>query len=487
MNATVGSLGRLSALAALLLTSGCDQGSGGEARRGGRGDREGKPAGVPSVEAVQARLGQLPVRERLTGTVRAEGQVAVVPQVRGPITAVLARNGDEVKAGQPLVRIRAQTSSSQLDQARAAVDVAQADAERSRAAIAELEATFARTQALADEKLVSPESVETERARLNGAQAALAQALARVAQAEATVRERQEAVGQTVVRSPISGRVGDRRAEVGMLADPSAPLFTVGAFDRMRVDVDVPQELLPRVRPGKAVEVRYQEDDPVPVKATVSRVSPFLSSASFSARAEIDVDSESDLMPGMFVTVDVLYGQTEPVTLVPRSALVEHPITGGRGAYVAASLKQAQPEWTPDGTAPLTDPTPITFVDVTVVEEGASIAGVSGLDKGAWVLVVGQHLIARETSLAKGVPARVRPVSFERVVAQQRLQRDDLMRQHLDKQQRIAREKLLHDAETDSMKAEPTRTAAPEPSTGEESDSQKASPSGGAAAGAQAR
>ena len=70
------------------------------------------PASSVSIEAVEARYGGLPLRERLTGTVRASGQVAIYPEASGPIVEVLARNGDAVQAGDPLVRIRAEGSRS---------------------------------------------------------------------------------------------------------------------------------------------------------------------------------------------------------------------------------------------------------------------------------------------------------------------------------------------------------------------------------------
>ena len=86
---------------------------------------------LPSVEVVQARLGRLPLRERLTGTVRAGGQVVIYPEVSGSVVEVLAENGDEVQKGDVLVKIRAETSASQLRQAQA--DLARVVAERNRA------------------------------------------------------------------------------------------------------------------------------------------------------------------------------------------------------------------------------------------------------------------------------------------------------------------------------------------------------------------
>lgn len=420
---------------------------------GGRGEEAegrtdtrgyGEAPTVHSVEAVQARRGGLPLRERMAGTVRATGQVIIYPQISGPIVEVLAQDGDRVQRGDPLVRIRPRISRSQLDQARANEAVARAETQRAAANLKELEGRFERTQRLARDGLVSAELVETQRAQLEAARAALAQAEARVGQAEATVAERREALEQTVVRAPISGRVGQRNAEVGMQVDNGTALFTIGSLDRMRVEVPVTQEMLGRLREGQRVEITAESLRDTTITAEISRISPFLEEGSFSAEAEIDVSNQGGtLMPGMFVSVDVYYGESELATLVPRSALYENPVTGGPGVFVAPSLGleiRPLPAGGADGTGPFTPPTPVRFRPVEIVAEGQQTVGLSGVESGDWVVVVGQHLLST-TEEGGRVTARVRPVTWERIVGLQRLQREDLLLGFMEKQQRLARQR----------------------------------------------
>ena len=98
-----------------------------------------------SVEAVQARYGGLPLRERLTGSVRALGQVAIYPEASGPIVAVLARNGQVSEAGDPLVRIRAEVSRNHLQQSEAGLESARAQRDRAQANVDDLERRFERS------------------------------------------------------------------------------------------------------------------------------------------------------------------------------------------------------------------------------------------------------------------------------------------------------------------------------------------------------
>ena len=442
----------LAPLFALLLALSVAACGGAEGQDGQDGRRGGGEATVPAVEAVQARYGGLPLRERLTGTVRGIGQVAIYPEAGGLVVEVLAQNGDQVERGDPLVRLKAETSQAQLGQAQANLDVARAEASQAQADLEELEAQLRRTEALAQDSLVSQEEFETQQAQVRAARASYERAQAQVTQAEASIQESESVLGQTVVRAPISGRVGQRSAEVGMRVDGSTRLFTIGRLDEVRVEVPVTQEMIARFQEGQTVELSVTSRPDTVITAEVSRISPFLEAGSFSAEAEIDVSNEGELLrPGMFVTADVFYGESQMATLLPRSALYENPDTGVEGVYIAPSLGlETQPEEPgEDGTAPLTTATPMRFQPVDVLAEGGQLVGLSGVDPDAWVVVVGQHLLSNQAEDGQA-EARVRPITWERIAELQSLQRQDLLRQFMEKQQRLARQRM------DSLAARPS-------------------------------
>ena len=402
---------------------------------------------IPAVEAVEARYGALPLSERLTGTVRAAGQVSIYPEASGPIVAVLARNGDEVKAGDPLVRIRAEVSRNQLQQSEAGVEAARASRDRARATVDDLERRFERSESLARDNYISQEEFESLKTGLASARAELAAAEAQVSRAGGALGESQESVRQTVVRAPIDGTVGRRNAEVGMFVSGSTPLFTIGRLENMEVDVPITQEMLTRIRAGQTAEIRSGSIGDSVIRAAVSRVSPFLEPGTFSADLQIDVDNASGaLLPGMFVTVDVLYGESREATLVPKSAIWEDPATGAVGVYTAPSIglevPLVMPEEGSDEVPPMTPPTPAEFQRVEVLAEGRHVVGVEGIEPGDWVIVVGQHLVAGGNPNEGPPMARVRPIDWERLLDLQGLQREDMLRQFMEKQQRIARAKL---------------------------------------------
>ncbi|HXE80348.1 MAG TPA: efflux RND transporter periplasmic adaptor subunit, partial [Vicinamibacterales bacterium] len=387
---------------------------------------------IPLVEVVQLRTGRLPLFERLTGTVRASGEVAIYPQAAGSVVEVLAQNGDAVRKGQPLVRIQLVGSEAQLEQAKSALAAARAAHAEAQATLRQLEQQYERNAALGREGLVPEDTVVTLRAQVEAARAAEARARAQVQVAEATIAERADVQQQTVIRAPIAGLVGQRNAEVGMRVDDQTALFVIGQLDTVRVEVPVTQEILSHLEEGQRVEIHAPGGS---IAASVSRISPFLAAGSYTAEVEVDVpNTDRRLVPGMFVTVDIYYGESEEATLAPVSALYEHPLTGERGIYVSAR-PPSDPARAPGAQAP--DPVPMEFRRVDVVAEGPETVGIRGLAPGTWVVVIGQHLLAQQAG--EGPPqGRIQAISWERILELQRLQRDDLLRQFMEKQQRLA-------------------------------------------------
>lgn len=377
---------------------------------------------VPFVEAVEARQGSVAAEERVSGIVRAVNQVAIRPEIEAPIVEVLVRNGDRVREGQPLVRQELSTLGDQIRQAEAALRLARAAADEERARVTEVASRVTRSRALAEENLVSAQELESLEAQLAAARASADQAAAAVDEAEAALAERRSASGRALVRAPISGTVGSRDAEVGMVAGPSDVLFVIGDLSDLIVEVPLTEEMLTHVREGQSVRIHSKRISGGTMDGTLSRISPFLRSGSFSTVGEIRIsNSDGSLQPGMFVQVDLLYGESEQGTLVPASALWEDPATGEIAAWVVtgATGKDAA--------------TQVSRRPIEIVTEGHSAAAVRGITQGERVVVIGQHFFESDRG-----EARVRLMSWERVMELQTLQREDVLEDYLARQQRLA-------------------------------------------------
>lgn len=388
---------------------------------------------IPAVEAVQAQHGALPLTARLSGVVRAKNQVEIYPQISSMITEVQVKNGDAVTKGQPLVRLRDREFRERLRQARAGYQVAVAQARQADARLKEIQAELQRTRTLAEKELVSPMDLEAIQTQAISAEADVELARARVEQAEAVVEEREEALSHTVIRAPVAGTVGNRNAEVGMLVSSNTRLFTMGKLDSLRVEIVLTDLMLSYIEEGQRAEIYSPAASPGLLSAPLSRISPFLHPVTHSTTAEIDIaNPDGRLKSGMFVTVDVFYGESEEATLVPLSSLYENPVTGATGVFVTRATLNREPAVTATNSTQsiaLSEPVQFEFVPIDVVAKGRGSAGIRGVEPGSWVVTLGQNLLGNESGTA-----RVRPVNWSWVEQLQRLQRQDLLQEVMQRQ-----------------------------------------------------
>lgn len=392
---------------------------------------------IPSVEAVQARYGSLPLRERVSGTVEAINQVDLYPQISGRVSEVLVQNGDFVEQGKSLVKLEDRQYREQVRQARAGYKIDQARLSQARANLKEVEARYERMARLAEKDLTSEQELQAVKTELESARANVQLAEAQVEQSAATLEERREMLDRTVVKAPAAGHVGRRNAEAGMQVNASIRLFTLGSLDRVRVKVPLTGPMLRYVDAGQTALI-YPEsngqrnENGEALSAEVSRISPFLNTTTRTTEAEIEVENENqELKPGMFVSVDILYGQSDKATLIPSSALYTDPVTGEEGVFVVSTLgSEVQPVESQEGSGQaLTAPMQVQFKELDILARGRMQAGVSGLNPGDWVVTVGQNLLTGSQP-----QARVRTTTWERILALQGLQRQDLLYEILRKQ-----------------------------------------------------
>lgn len=400
---------------------GCKNNSGGEFNQENRV--------IPAVEAVQAQYGGLPLEERLSGIVQARNQVDIYPRIDAPVEEVHVESGDQVSKGDLLVSLSDTEYRERLRQAEANLRINKAQERQARAALGELQSRMNRMRVLAERDLSSDLEVEQLEAELESAEANAELAQAQVEQAESTVAEAQDALSRTQIRAPIDGTVGQRSAEVGMQANSGTRLFTIGDLDDSRITINLTERMLGYIEKGQSVRIFSENLEDTTLTGEISRISPFLGAGNFSTEAEIDISNSGRLLlPGMFATVDVLYGESEQATLVPMSAIYRNPQTGETGIYVASGFEletEMIEEMENEGGTALSNPTDVEFVPVQIIARGREAAGVTGVRSGQWVVTVGQNLLMEDR---EGGTARVRAVTWDQVIDKQDLQPQDLLR-----------------------------------------------------------
>lgn len=386
---------------------------------------------IPVVEAVQARYGSLPLVQRFSGNVKSENQVPLYPEISARVEQVFVENGDFVNKGDVLVKLESNQLEKQLQQAQAGMRINAARLKQSEAQFNETKSRYDRAKLLAERDLSSASELEQIEAELLSADADVELAKAQLDQSEAIVAERRQDLSETEIKAPISGTIGQRNANPGMQANMGTPLFIIGDLTKLRVEIILTENMMNQIQVGQTAQISITDNqgNPQILTGKLSRVSPFLNEVSRSTEGEIDLENKNGLLrPGMFVPVDINFGESERATLIPTSAIFINPTTGKEGVYIASSIgTEIVPVSNEDADNALTSATPVTFQPLNIVARGKMEVGVSNLDPESWIVTLGQNLLTE----GRG-EARVKTIAWDRVIALQNMKREDLLKQIIE-------------------------------------------------------
>jgi membrane fusion protein (multidrug efflux system) len=128
-----------------------------------------------------------------------------------------------------------------------------------------------------------------------------------------------KSVADGLVRAPFDGVVSEKMISPGEWVAPGKPLFTLVKDDPLKVDLSVPEIAIEKVKEGEHVILHAVSDPNKSYGATIDRLSAEIGRTR-SLIVEAAVDKGSDLVPGMFVEADVVYG-SELRVMLPKQAL----------------------------------------------------------------------------------------------------------------------------------------------------------------------
>lgn len=270
----------------------------------------------------------MPNRKEWIGNLQGTVTSLVKPNVAGNIIQRYYTEGSVVKQGEPLFQIDPAPFQATLDQAKADLAAAQADATRT-------EQDFVRAQNLLAGKVISIQEFQNKQQTYQ-ASASL------VAAKQAAVQAAQVNLDFTKVVSPIDGMAGLANYEVGTYVGPQSeqPLTTVVAIDPIKVVFQVGQDdYLSFISgslkdPAQAAEQR-KEDTAEGMKMLLSDGTPYPQKGSFRA-ANNQVSTQTGsitveglfpnpgmlLRPGLFARVQTTLGVHKDALVVPISAII---------------------------------------------------------------------------------------------------------------------------------------------------------------------
>ncbi|WP_018870034.1 MULTISPECIES: efflux RND transporter periplasmic adaptor subunit [unclassified Thioalkalivibrio] len=258
-------------------------------------------------ETVEAERLTLPQERLLDGRVEAVQRSTISAQTSGRIREIYVDVDDFVEEDELLLRISDVQQQARLSQA-------EGDLADARARFREARSEFERIREVFEQDVVSRSEFERAEAQLESARA-------RLRSAEGRVDEAREQLGYTEVYAPYSGIVTERMVEVGESVSPGSPLLAGLSLDRLRVEVDVPQRLMPGVRDRREAEVLLDSGERIAAESLTLFPYAHPQSATFRVRVNLPEDENNrGLFPGMFVKTSFVLDEVERL-MVPQEAV----------------------------------------------------------------------------------------------------------------------------------------------------------------------
>jgi HlyD family secretion protein len=309
----------------------------------------------PAVEAMELRPAALVRTLRFSARVATLSRVDVGSTVTGRVAQVLVDEGAQVRRGDVLARLESDELRAALAQAVAAERQAQARLAGLRstgrtstaASLAQAEATLraaqlelARQQQLVAQGFVSASRIDEARRAVEVAQAQhesaraqtqaiadsgtdVVQAQAQLALARAATAAARARLAQAEVMAPADARVLSRQVEPGQIVQPGRALMSLALAGPTQLVAPVDERFLDQLQPGQSAAVVADAFPGQSFPARVLSIAPAVDAQRGAIEVKLALDRQppSFLREDMTLSAEVETGRRERTLVVPLSAL----------------------------------------------------------------------------------------------------------------------------------------------------------------------
>jgi RND family efflux transporter MFP subunit len=300
-----------------------------------------------SVKVLRVESQTIPEVVAATGELLAEEQATIGVKAPGRVVRLHVDLGSHVQAGDLLAEIdpvdyefRVRQAEALVNQTRARLGILDNSTDdvipeqtsivrEADAALREARFIFETTAKLQNEGVLSRIDFEKAQVRRQAAEAAYQVAKEQVMQMRAELTERRAELSlarqnltDCTIRAPFPGAITRRQASVGEYLPVNAPVVILVRQHPVRIRMEIPERLAPKIRVGQPVELRVQ-GQPAARAGRVVRLSPAIEAQSRSLVVEGEIPNESGVLrPGSFAEVVITVDPHASGIAIPRSALV---------------------------------------------------------------------------------------------------------------------------------------------------------------------
>lgn len=276
---------------------------------------------APNVSVKKIKLENVRIWSQFSGRMQAVDYAEIRPEVSGRIVDIRIVDGQTVKAGDILFVIDPEPYKARVNQAQAALKIAQ------------LKATLAQKEAIRADTMIKTAAISQSvyDARHNEARIANADVLV----AEASLKQENINLERAYIKAPIAGRISRIELTVGnnVQAGVGSPLLTsIVSSNDIYADFDIDEHTyMNNIRKNATtlteeqqipVELTVLNDDTHPYKGKIHSFDNRINSVSGTIRARAKfANKDGRLIPGMFVSVKVGSSGNTSTLLVPERAI----------------------------------------------------------------------------------------------------------------------------------------------------------------------
>jgi HlyD family secretion protein len=280
------------------------------------------------IEKVQKR--DITQRVSATGEINPEFKVTITPEVTGEIVTLPVKEGYNVKKGDLLVKIKADTYIAAKDRAEANLQETKANLAMRKAELDKLTSDYNRLKELHAKALASDAELEAAKSSYLSSQANYEAAQANVSQMEAALKEAVEQLNKTTIYSPMTGTITKLNVELGERVlgsgySQGTDVMTVSDLNNIEASVDVDENDVVLVSIGDTALIKVDAFGDRIFKGRVTEIGNSAIAEGVGTQEQVvnfDVkiklfNPDSQLRPGMSCNADIQTETKHNVISVP--------------------------------------------------------------------------------------------------------------------------------------------------------------------------
>jgi HlyD family secretion protein len=322
----------------------------------------GKPE---TIEVVVEKPERRTVVESVTanGKIQPEIEIKISSEVSGELIELNIREGDQVKKGQLLCRIKPDTYVSIKERTIAAVNSSKARLTQTQAQLQQSELTFNRSKQLFEQKAISEADYESAKTSYQVAKADVQAALFNVESAEASLKEANENLNKTTIYAPVSGTISKLSVELGERVVGTAQMagteiMRIADLSRMETRVSVNENDIVRVKLNDTAMIEVDAYPTQKFKGLVTQIANTASVAGLSTDQvttfevriflleksynQLIINGKNPFRPGMSTAVDIQTLTKTNILTIPIQSVTTRSDSVSTGAKGFVDAKEAE-------------------------------------------------------------------------------------------------------------------------------------------------